>query len=154
MSPQGKRLAVIDRLKFSAYHCSVVVHTVTLLASTKAISLDSMKDSRLMVSLAVRRCYSNWFCYQTLSLDLPVVLSAKILNLPLIVEWQWRSSVACYLSWLPMECGSNGLNCFALSTVLPYNELSVIMWKTFSSLEIGLNYNGDRGSKQCRVSDR
>ena len=53
MSAQDRHLAEVERLKFSAYHCSVVVHTVTLLTSAKAISLESMKDSRLMVSLSV-----------------------------------------------------------------------------------------------------
>jgi ataxia telangiectasia mutated family protein len=52
MLVQDRQLAEVERLKFSAYHCSVVAHTVAFLTSAKAISLESLKDSRLMVSLS------------------------------------------------------------------------------------------------------
>ena len=53
MSLQETKQAVLDTIKFAAYLCSIVIHTVSLLAFSNSVTLDGMEESDLIVSLSV-----------------------------------------------------------------------------------------------------
>ncbi|XP_062511391.1 uncharacterized protein LOC134187291 [Corticium candelabrum] len=52
MSLQETKQAVLDTIKFAAYLCSIVIHTVSLLAFSNSVTLDGMEESDLIVSLS------------------------------------------------------------------------------------------------------